>query len=233
MKEILTEYGIFTDNAACERLQRYCGMLVEKNKVMDLTNVPEEEIPEKHFVDSLLPLRFGLIPEKGSLADVGTGAGFPGMPIAIMNPQLSVTLIDAQEKRCAFLREVKEELELRNVTVLHLRAEDAGKNKTLRASFDVCTARAVAPLNVLEEYLIPLLRKGGCALCWKGPGVKEELPAAIRASRILNAVTEDPMLMPMRGMQHFIVRVMKNGDTPDAYPRKNGTPSKQPLGAEK
>lgn len=233
MKDILMEYGIFSSDEACEKLQQYCGMLIEKNKVMDLTNVPEEEIPERHFVDSLLPLRFDLIPENGSLADVGTGAGFPGMPIAIMNPKLNVTLIDAQEKRCAFLREVKEKLALHNVTVLHMRAEDAGKNKSLRASFDVCTARAVAPLNVLEEYLIPLIRKGGCALCWKGPGVKEELPAAIRASRILNAVTEEPFLMPMPGMQHYIVKVLKCGDTPNAYPRKNGTPSKQPLGTEK
>lgn len=182
MKDTLQGLGLAFDDEVYDKLQRYMQLLIEWNKVMDLTNVPPEEMPLRHFADSLLPLRYGLIPEKGAFADVGTGAGFPGMPIAIAMKKLNVTLIDAQQKRCSFLQAVKEELSLDNVRVLHLRAEDAGRDPKLRERFDIAAARAVAPLNVLAEYLVPLVRCGGSALCWKGPGIRDEIESGRKAA---------------------------------------------------
>ena len=230
MKETLMRLGMCYENRVYEDLERYMKLLDEKNRVMDLTNVPDEEIPMRHFADSLIVAPQGFITAGArTLADVGTGAGFPGLPLAIMFPEMRVTLIDAQEKRCAFLREVKEALKLDNVTVLHIRAEDAGRSRELRGQFDICTARAVAPLNVLAEYLLPMVRKGGSALCWKGPGAAAEMEDARYAAAVLNAGLEEPVCMPLPEMQHYLVRFIKTGDTPDVYPRKNGTPSKAPL----
>lgn len=223
------EYGIYLDARQQKQLADYMHMMIEKNKVMDLTNVPSDQIPLRHFVDSLLPVKLGYIPREGCLADVGTGAGLPGMPVAIMCPQLKVTLMDAQEKRCAFLRDVKEQLKLDNVEVMHIRAEEAGRRTGLREQFDICTARAVAAMNVLIEYMVPLLKVGGHALCWKGPGITEEMPAARYAAGCLNSVMQEPVRMPLEGMEHYLVQVSKTDRTPKNYPRKNGMPGKNPL----
>ncbi len=230
MKETLMRLGMCYEDRVYEDLERYMKMLDEKNRVMDLTNVPLEEMPLRHFADSLMPFCRGLIPASGSLADVGTGAGFPGLPAAIVYRDMKVTLIDAQRKRCDFLEEVKAELELDNVTVLHLRAEDAGKNAALREQFDTVCARAVAPLNVLAEYLLPLVRVGGRAVCWKGPGVKDEEESGRKAALMLGAgglTVED---MRVEDMAHCAVVMKKTDKTPGRYPRKSGMPSKMPLG---
>lgn len=229
MKQLLEQMNITVTAEQDLKLEKYLCMLSEKNRVMDLTNVPDEEIPMRHFADSLIAVGTGFIANIRSLADVGTGAGFPGLPIAIVMPEVKVTLIDAQEKRCAFLRSVRDELKLENVTVLHMRAEEAGRSPELRGRFDICTARAVAPLNVLAEYLLPLVKKEGAALCWKGPGAADEMEDGRFAANRLNAVLEEPVKMPLPDMQHYLVRFVKKGETPAAYPRKNGLPSKMPL----
>ena len=174
MREELSRFGLTYPDVVIDKLEVYEAMLAEWNKVMDLTNVPPEEIPVRHFADSLLPAAMGLIPAGSALTDVGTGAGFPGLPLAIADSSLRVTLIDAQRKRCDFLSAVIEKLGLSGVTVLHMRAEDAGRDPKLRGRFDLAVARAVAPLNVLAEYLLPLTRQGGRTLCWKGPGAAED-----------------------------------------------------------
>ena len=230
MKELLEQYGIGCTAEALEKLTAFKQLLIEKNKVMDLTNVPEAEMDERHFLDSLLPFTVCELEPFSTLVDVGTGAGFPGLPAAILMPQVECTLIDAQQKRCLFLEEVAEKLALKNVRIRHLRAEDAGRDAALREQFDIACARAVAPMNVLEEYLLPMVKIGGSALCWKGPGIAEEMGNAKKAAFLLGGRITEPARMPIESAEHYIVRVVKTGKTPSIYPRKSGTPAKKPLG---
>ncbi len=217
-----------------EQLALYHELLLDWNTRMDLTAVTEDsEMLDKHYVDSLMPLsQPGLLPVAGSVIDVGTGAGFPGMPMAICCPGLQFTLLDSQQKRLNFLSEVISRLGLTNVTLMHARAEDGARNPKLRASFDLAVARAVAPLPVLAEYLLPYVRVGGFALCWKGPSVLNEMTSGRRAAHLLGASLEEPLpySIPGRDWQHLFIRLMKTSPTPKTYPRKAGTPSKNPLG---
>ena len=230
LKAILQSGGVTPDAAAYERLAAYHALLLEWNARMDLTNVPEEEMALRHYGDSLLPLmRADWFPADAQLIDVGTGAGFPGMALAIARPDLRVTLLDAQRKRCDFLAAVREKLALANVTVLHARAEDAARGE-LRERFDLAVARAVAPLNVLCEYLLPFVRVGGRALCWKGPALAQELPEGRRAARLLGARCEEAARLPIEGREHYVQPFLKMQKTARQYPRKSGTPGKNPLG---
>lgn len=231
----LAECGIPFAQKLPEQLLHYHAMLMDWNTRMDLTAVTDEaEMVDRHYVDSLMPLRTpGLLPEDGRLIDVGTGAGFPGLPLALACPALQVTLMDAQQKRLTFLQAVVEELDLRNVTLIHRRAEDAARDAALREQFDLAVARAVAPLAVLAEYLLPFVRQGGKALCWKGPGLLEELPQGRKAAFLLGGQAGEPIACPFPGRewQHQLLPIQKTGKTARQYPRKAGTPSKSPLGA--
>ena len=230
LKALLHQGGVNLLPEAAERLCAYHALLLEWNARMDLTNVPEEEMAVRHYGDSLLPLaQEQWFPVGAKLIDVGTGAGFPGMPLAIAREDLQVTLLDSQRKRCDFLQAVTDELGLQNVRVLHARAEDAARSD-LRERMDLATARAVAPLNVLCEYLLPFVRVGGHALCWKGPAVREELPEGQRAARILGAETLPLLRLPIEGREHYLQPFRKTEKTVRRYPRKSGTPSREPLG---
>ena len=230
LKTILQSAGLALDVQALERLADYHALLLDWNSRMDLTNVPEAEMALRHYGDSLLPLAHReWFPEGARLIDVGTGAGFPGLPLAIARPDLQVTLLDAQRKRCDFLQAVIEKTELSNVTVLHARAEDASRG-ALRERMDIAVARAVAPLNVLCEYLLPFVRVGGRALCWKGPAVWEEIAAGTRAAGILGARAEELARLPIEGREHYVQPFLKTEKTVRQYPRKSGTPARQPLG---
>lgn len=232
IRTVLESQGIILDNKAIEKLSQYHTLLCQWNEKMDLTNVPKDEIPLKHYVDSILPLvRYDvLFPLNSSLIDVGTGAGLPGIPLAIARPDMKVTLLDAQNKRCEFLNEVVRKAGLSNVEVLHMRAEDGGRDKRLRERFDLAAARAVAPLNVSLEYLLPFVKTGGCALAWKGPAAALELDAAKKASMILGGGQIDSMEMKYADMNHVLIRTEKIQRTASQYPRKSGTPGKNPLG---
>jgi len=232
-KALLLQGGVHLEDAAYARLAGYHAMLLEWNEKMDLTNVPEEEMAVRHYADSLLPLAHEEWFKQGArLIDVGTGAGFPGMMLAIARPDMQVTLLDSQRKRCDFLQAVCDKLQLANVTVLHARAED-GARGALRETMDLAVARAVAPLNVLAEYLLPYVRVGGYALCWKGPAVREELTAGKKAAVILGARAEELLHLPIEGREHYIQPLKKSETTARRYPRKSGTPSKDPLGNPK
>ena len=233
IEERLERNQIPHDAALAEKLEIYLRLLQEWNARMDLTATLEAtETVDRHFIDSLAVLRTDRIFPGASLIDVGTGAGFPGMVLAMARPDLSVTLTDAQQKRLNFLEALQEAAEIRNVTLLHARAEDAGRDRKYREMFDFAAARAVAPLNVLAEYLLPFVKVGGCALGWKGPALEKELEAGRRAARLLGGRLELPEQYTVDGRdwEHTILPIRKVEKTPSAYPRKAGTPKAKPLG---
>lgn len=215
------------------RIAAYLKLLQEWNSRMDLTAVLEEdEMLDRHFIDSLTVLRTDLIPECSAVIDVGTGAGFPGMVLAMARPDLTVTLMDAQQKRLNFLETVRDRTGTDNILIVHSRAEDGGKDRKYRERYDIAMARAVAPLNVLAEYLLPYVRTGGCALCWKGPSLRSEMDAGSRAARMLGGRLEMPVFCPTHGREweHMILPIRKTEKTASVYPRKAGTPKAKPLG---
>ena len=216
-----------------EKLYIYFTLLEEWNSRMDLTAVTEEdETLDKHFVDSLTVLKTGLIAPDARMIDVGTGAGFPGLVIALARPDLRVTLLDAQQKRLTFLEKVSGETGAGNVTIVHARAEDGARKPELRERFDYAAARALAPANVLCEYLLPYVKVGGRALCWKGPALKDELESGRKAAHLMGGRLEMPVSCPVAGRdwEHMILPVLKVQNTSSVYPRKVGTPKGKPLG---
>ena len=215
------------------KLAVYLRLLAEWNQKMDLTAVEgEEEWLDKHFIDSLTVLKTDLIPRSAALIDVGTGAGFPGMVLALAREDLRVTLLDAQQKRLGFLEAVARETGAANVSLVHARAEEGAGKPGLRESFDIAAARAVAPLNVLCEYLLPYVRVGGTMLSWKGPALVNELEAGRRAAFLLGGRIGEPVSCPISGRDwdHQLLPVLKTAKTPSLYPRKPGMPKQHPLG---
>ena len=230
----LEQNGIQAAPELAEKLNIYLALLKEWNSRMDLTAVTDDdEMADRHFMDSLTVLKTGLIPDRGSLIDVGTGAGFPGMVLAMARPELQVTLLDAQQKRLSFLETVREATGTGNTTLIHARAEDGARKKELRERFDIAAARAVAPADVLSEYLLPYVRTGGYALCWKGPALKDELESGRRAAHLLGGRLEMPVKCAIAGREweHLILPIRKVQPTPKQYPRKAGIPKQKPLGS--
>ncbi len=227
--------GIVCDANAPRRLARYHSLLAEWNEHMNLTGDTDfDSAIDRLYLDSLAPLSMkDAFPEGASLIDVGTGAGFPGLPLAIARPDLSVMLLDSLNKRLKFLSAVVEELGLTNVRLCHARAEDAGRSPAHREQYDRAVARAVAPLPVLCELLLPMVRPGGEMLCYKGPAAEEEWQAGQKAAKLVGGGTleKQPVTLPTQPeWQHCVVRCRKQQKTGKTYPRKAGTPSKEPLG---
>ena len=213
-----------------EKLTRYHEMLVAANREMNLTRVSDDfaEAADRNYLDSLTVLsRLG---NAKTLVDVGTGAGFPGVPVSILRPDIRVTLMDSLGKRTAFLNDVIQALDLNAECVLS-RAEDAAKLPLYRDAFDAATARAVAEMNVLSEWLLPFVKPGGRVLALKGPAAEAELAAARAAIEKLNAraVGVFDADIPWRDWNHKIVEIEKIGPTPEAFPRRVGVAEKRPL----
>ena len=223
--------GVDMSEGQAEQFERYHALLLEANRRMNLTRVPEDprEAADRNYLDCVAPLAGGF-PEVRTAADVGSGAGFPGIPLAIMLPDTRFTLIDALGKRVEFLRTVIDALGL-NAEALHLRVEEAGRRTDLRERFDLATARAVAPMNALCEYLLPLVRVGGRALALKGPGLDGELDQAANAIALLGGELErtQPLAIPGRDWDHRAAWIAKARPTPEKYPRRSGAPEKRPL----
>lgn len=224
--------GIRLTDVQKEQFDRYYELLIEWNKVMNLTGITEyEEVNLKHFTDSLTIVRIADMKNISTLIDVGTGAGFPGIPIKIVFPHVKVILLDSLNKRIKFLNQVIEELDLKNVVTLHGRAEDYAKKVEYREKIDLCVSRAVANLSTLNEYCLPFVRKGGYFVSYKSADSDEEIHQSEKALKILGGKIDktDKFILPGSDMGRALVRIEKVNHTPGKYPRKAGVPSKEPI----
>lgn len=224
--------GIVLSPEQTEQFETYYKLLVEWNEKMNLTGITERAaVYEKHFYDSLTLARALDLGGVKSLADIGSGAGFPSIPLAIVFPHLKVTIVDSLSKRIKFLDEVVAQLGLRQVTALHGRAEDVARLKPHRDQYDVVTARAVARLAVLNEFCLPFVRVGGTFVAMKGSDLTEELAESKYSADKLGGklVRVDKLQLPSEGADRHLVLMTKTNPTPGIYPRKAGTPLKSPL----
>ena len=212
------------------KFYKYMNMLIEWNEKINLTAIIEpKEIILKHFIDSLAILKYTENSKK--FLDIGTGAGFPGIPIKIVRKDLEITLLDSLNKRINFLNEVIKELNLEKITAIHSRIEDYGRNKEYREKYDIVTARAVANLSTLSEYMLPMTKINGQSICMKGPDIEEEIEKGKKAVKILGGEIKkvEKLELPESKDKRTIIQIIKTKNTPNRYPRKAGKPSKEPI----
>jgi 16S rRNA (guanine527-N7)-methyltransferase len=227
----LEEIGIELSEYQYQQFFDYYNMLVERNKVMNLTAITDlSEVICKHFVDSLSIVKFYPIKNQ-KILDLGTGAGFPGIPLKIAFPEIDIVLLDSLNKRLKFLDEVIYELKLDKIITLHGRAEDFGRDISYREQFDLCVSRAVAKLSSLSEYCLPYVKIGGSFISYKSGKIEEEIKDAAKAIEVLGAEVYDTttFLLPGTDIERSIIHIRKVAHTPKAYPRSAGKPTKQPI----
>lgn len=215
-----------------EQFLIFYEMLVEKNKVMNLTAITEfDDVVEKHFLDSLSLCHYIDLNQSMYVLDLGTGAGFPGIPLKIMFPKLKLVLMDSLNKRVMFLQEVIEKLNLSDISAVHGRAEEMARNQKYREQFDLCVSRAVANLSSLSEYCIPFVKPGGKFVAYKSGEIEEEVKQAEKSVSVLGGKTEKLEKFTLVGteLSRSFVQIEKKKRTPKIYPRKAGTPSKNPI----
>lgn len=230
----LKEFQIEINDGKLDQFSTYYKLLTEWNSFMNLTAITKfDEVLKKHFVDSIsLVKAFPDIKDKEyTLIDVGTGAGFPGIPLKIVFPKMKVVLLDSLNKRVSFLNEVIDQLQLSDTEALHGRAEDYAKKKEYRESFDICVSRAVANLSTLSEYCIPFVKPGGFFVSYKSEKITEEFENAVNAIKILGGQYDRQVEFNLPGSDIYrnLFMIKKTGITPNRYPRKAGLPSKEPL----
>lgn len=229
-EKYLEKMSISLNKEQYDQFYAYMVLLIEWNEKINLTAITEpQEIILKHFVDSLTIAKY--IEEGKTIIDMGTGAGFPGIPLKIYRNDVKVVLADSLNKRIKFLKEVIEKLQLKNIETIHCRAEELGKNKEYREKFDYATSRAVANLSTLSEYLLPFVKLNGSGIFMKTMEIDEELENAKKAIKILGGRIEkvDKFEIPESDLGRSIIIVKKEKQTPSKYPRKPGTPAKEPL----
>lgn len=232
--EGLMELGITASDEQINKLFKFYELLIEKNKVMNLTGITEiDEVIVKHFIDSVAIVKaidtdFN---KKIKVIDIGTGAGFPGIPLKIIFPELDITLLDSLNKRLLFLNDVIEQLDLHNIKTIHGRSEDIANKIDYREQYDLCVSRAVANLSTLSELCIPFVKVNGRFVSYKASDSDEEIKKAEFAVDKLGAKVEkiSKITLPMSDLERVFVDIVKEKNTPKKYPRKAGTPAKEPL----
>ena len=232
LEEGCRELGITLDEIQKKQFTDFYEYLVEKNKVMNLTGITEfQEVLVKHFLDSLACVKAVDMSRIKRIMDIGTGAGFPGVPLKIAFPHLEACLLDSLKKRVNFLEETFQLLKLENITAIHGRAEEYAKNKQYRETYDLCVSRAVSNLATLSEYCLPYVKTGGYFISYKSGTVQEEVEQAQKAVKILGGKIQDVVYfqLPDSEIQRSLVVIEKIKATPGRYPRKAGTPLKEPL----
>lgn len=231
LRQKANESQIKLDENQIDSLRRYYELLVEWNQKMNLTALTEpEDVALKHFCDSILLLSYADIPLNSSLIDVGTGAGFPSLPIKIVRPDIKLCLLDSLNKRLIFLQEVVNELNLNDVQIVHARAEDGARKKELREKFDFATSRAVAQLNVLSEYCLPYVKVGGAFLAMKGKYSEDEISNSKNAIKLLGGKIEKVDTYNLiDSSERTIINIKKNNATDKSYPRTSAKIKSKPL----
>ena len=225
--------GIELKEEQLSMLSSFYEMLVEKNKVMNLTGITEwDDVVLRHYIDSIsISEIMNLNDFRGKVLDLGTGAGFPGIPLKIIFPNLQITLFDSLNKRIRFLQEVIDELELKNIEAIHGRAEEFGKNSDYREQYDLVVSRAVANIATLSEYCLPFVKVGGSFISYKTDSIEEELSNSGKAVSILGGKIErvEHFTLPNTDMERSLLQIKKIKTTSKKFPRKAGFPSKEPL----
>ena len=234
LKKDLNEFGIELTAEMEEQFLLYYNMLIEWNSFMNLTAITDfDEVLKKHFTDSVSLIRAipDLAEKNYRMIDIGTGAGFPGIPLKIVFPNISVVLLDSLNKRVNFLNEVISKLQLTDITAMHGRAEDFAQNKEYRESFDLCVSRAVANLATLSEYCLPFVKKNGRFISYKSEKVSEEFEVSGKAISVLGGEYENQVTfeLPDSDIYRNLFIIKKKSATPGKYPRKAGLPSKEPI----
>ena len=232
LKDCADKFNITITDDELAKFDKYFRLLIEWNEKINLTAITEpHEVAVKHMIDSLSCHDEKIFAENAHIIDVGTGAGFPGIPLKIYRPDLKVTLLDSLQKRIKFLDEVIITLGLKDITCVHARAEEGARQKQHREKYDVAVSRAVARLSVLAEYTLPYVKVGGCLVALKGAKFAEEADEAKRDVAMLGGEIEDvrPIHLPTLDDKRAIIIVRKTKPTPKTYPRKAGTPERKPL----
>lgn len=223
-------YGFHLTEMQTDQLIRYYELMAEKNKDVNLTRIIEfDEVVEKHFVDSMMGAAYFDLNETASVIDIGTGAGFPGIPLKILYPQIKLTMIDSVSKKISFIDEAAEKIRLDHVETLHVRAEDLARDLKYRERFDLCVSRAVANLSTLSEYALPFVKVGGVFLAYKSDQCEEEISNSKNAVSILGGEFGKINRFTIFGFGRTIIEIRKVKKTLRTYPRKAGVPSKKPL----
>lgn len=232
LKKGIEDLGLKCSDETIDKFSKYREILVEWNQKMNLTGIEEEkEVYIKHFLDSVAAVKKGYIKDGMSIIDVGTGAGFPGLPLRICLENSKVTLLDSLNKRINFLSEVCTNINIDDIELMHGRAEDFGKDEKYREQYDIATARAVAGLPILMEFCVPFIKVGGYFVCLKGPNADTELEESRKAMEVLGLefVEKIDVELPEIELKHNIVVFKKVNSTPAKYPRKAGKPVKTPI----
>ena len=232
LNEASTNEGLKFDQNKYDQFMLYKVLIKEWNEKINLTAIKEDEaIVKKHFIDSMKVFKFDQLKNAKNVIDIGTGGGFPGIPMKIIKPEVNIVLLDSLNKRIIFLNEVINRLDLKNIKAIHGRAEDFAKEKQYREKFDVAVSRAVANLTVLSEYCIPYVKVGGYFVAMKGPAVEEEIKLSKNAIRMLGGHIEHIEKVQIEGsdLNHNLVIIKKISQTHKKYPRKAGIVAKEPL----
>jgi len=231
-ENLLKKIDIDYNEGSIKSFKKYKDLIIEWNKKINITSIDsEEEIYLKHFIDSIIIKKYVIIKKGSKTIDVGTGGGFPGIPLKLIDNDMDITLVDSLNKRIKFLDEVVKELDLEDVECIHARAEELGKNKKYREKYDYGFSRAVASLNVLLEYVLPFVKKGGLFIAFKGSNFKDEIQESKKALNLLGGEIIDirEYKLPETDISRSMIVVKKINSTPKKYPRKPGTPNKKPL----